>query len=292
MHVPISCRLLTLSAAAGVLSGASPAAAQGVPPLPEPSFPYEYAAPAAEDEVVFRSDPVVQDFPLPRHAVPAMPDAPPLPPPAYGAATAYPPAHLPYAPPVAYAPPSAYPAPGYAHSSPPRFDRARWLEDCHDRIRGVDRDERASVIGGLLGAITGGVIGNRVADGERLGGTLLGGGIGGLAGMAIGSAIGAAGDRRRDDECAWYLDSYMAQPAPYAAYSHGYGYPGHGYGYGYGYAGYTLVPVLVAVPQRQVVREIVTEEWVDEPVRSRSIPPRRHHAAPRGDKRIKLIKAK
>ena len=103
---------------------------------------------------------------------------------------------------------------------------------------------------------------------------------------AIGTAIGAAGERRREDECALYLDRYTAE---------GYGYPGYGYGYpgyGYGYGGYALVPVLVAVPQRQVVRETVTEEWVDVPVRSRSIPPRRHPApAPRQTKPTKYIKA-
>ena len=48
---------------------------------------------------------------------------------------------------------------------------------------------------------------------------------------------------------------------------------------------------------RQMVRAFMekevaphTEEWIDEPVRTRSIPPRRHHAAPAGDKRVKLIK--
>jgi hypothetical protein len=49
------------------------------------------------------------------------------------------------------------------------------------------------------------------------------------------------------------------------------------------------VPVLVAVPQRQVIRETVTEEWVDEPVRSRSVPPRRHHAAPSPARRGKYL---
>jgi hypothetical protein len=48
---------------------------------------------------------------------------------------------------------------------------------------------------------------------------------------------------------------------------------------------------MIAIPQRQVVRETVTEEWVDLPVRRRSIArPRR--PAPRADKRIKLIKGR
>ena len=84
------------------------------------------------------------------------------------------------------------------------------------------------------------------------------------------------------------IGSEIIYPNP-AYPGYGYGYPGSAYGYGY--SGYALVPVLVAVPQRQVVRETVTEEWVDEPVRSRSVP-RHHHAAPRADKRIKLIKGR
>ncbi|TCJ41083.1 hypothetical protein [Parafrankia sp. BMG5.11] len=313
MRMPATRRLLALSAAAGVLVAAGPALAQ-------PDGPYEYARPAPQGEVVFRSDPMVQDLPalpplpvdsdaaeipvppLPPVPVPPVPAAPAaVPPPIIAAAPVAPP--TPYAP-TAYAPsayhapsvaypvapdyaPQPYPLPGYAHAAPVGFDRDRWLDDCRDRIRGVSRQERGGVIGGLLGAITGGVIGNRAWGAERLAGTLLGGGVGALAGLAVGSAIGAAGDRRADDECAWYLDRHMSQayPGGYPGYA-GYAHPG----YGYGPAGYALVPVLVAVPQRRVVREIVTEEWIDEPVRTRSIPPRRHHAAPAGDKRVKLIK--
>lgn len=85
---------------------------------------------------------------------------------------------------------------------------------------------------------------------------------------------------------------YPPYPGAYAApgYAHpmpGYGYPASYPGYGYAQGGYMMVPVLVAIPQRQVVRETVTEEWVDAPVRARTIsrtPPR---PAPRGDKRIK-----
>ena len=174
----------------------------------------------------------------------------------------------------------------------PHFDRNAWLADCRERIRGVDRKDRAGVIGGLLGAVAGGLIGNRVWDSQRLGGTLLGAGLGGLAGAAAGSAIGAAGDRRSDDECAHYLDRHMASGHP------GYGHPGYGYGYGYGYPAVAYVPVMVQVPQRAVVREYVTEEWIDVPAEERSISTtqtkiiRQPAPAPRGDKRVKLIKGK
>lgn len=178
-----------------------------------------------------------------------------------------------------YAPP--YAAPHYP--APARFDREAWLADCRERIRGVNREDRGGVIGGLLGAVAGGVIGNRSWDRERLAGTLLGAGVGGLAGIAIGSAIGAAGDRRREDECAWHLDRYIDA---------GHGYPGSGYGHGY--PAFAYVPVLVQVPQRAVVREYVTEEWIDEPVRSRSVPRSKIilQPAPPAGKRSKLIKAK
>ncbi len=79
-----------------------------------------------------------------------------------------------------------------------------------------------------------------------------------------------------------YLDRYAAGgPA--------YGYPGYGYpGYTYGY---TLVPVMVAIPQRAVVRETVTEEWVDEPVRARAVTRSRViQRRPQPGKRIKYSK--
>ena len=303
MRTPACRRKLALSAAAGAL-------ALGAPAFGQSQGGYEYAQPAPEGEVVFRSDPVIQgetlppppqndypvaaapaDMPPPLPPLPPLPPVPPAPPVAYQQAMPVPPpAYAP--PPGAYVPAQTYyaPYPGYApgYGYPPplpaQFDRDAWLADCHDRIRGVDREERASVIGGLLGAITGGVIGNRVADSRRLAGTLIGAGVGGIAGLAIGSAIGAASERRHDDDCALYLDRYMAGGYGGPAYS-SYGYPGYGYG------GYTLVPVMVAIPQRQVVRETVTEEWVEEPVRRRSVA-RPAPAAPRGDKRIKLIKGR
>ncbi|MXO75442.1 hypothetical protein GRI40_09470 [Altererythrobacter aerius] len=69
---------------------------------------------------------------------------------------------------------------------------------------------------------------------------------------------GLRGDRlrEREAECARYLDSYLAGAAA--------GYPG------YTVVGYTTRQVIVPVPQQQVVREYLAEE----PVRTRSIPPR------------------
>lgn len=304
MRLRNSCRLLVVSVSASVLAG-------GVPGWAQDTATYEYAEPASDAPVIFTSEPIVQPLPgspplvenevydveamdMPAAPAPPVPPVPPVPP--MRAAIQ---SHATLPPPAAYGPvpgayaPGAYVAPyaqhGYAHPVENRFNRAAWLDDCHRRIRGVDREDRAAVIGGLLGAIAGGVVGNRVWDSERLAGTLLGAGVGGLAGVAIGSAVDAASDRRHDDECARYLDSYMAGGYPQTGYpgvAYGYGYPGYAYG------GYTLVPVMVAVPQRQVIRETVTEEWVDEPVRTRSIPRRPRQPATAPDKRIKLIKGK
>lgn len=288
-------RTLTLSTAAAALAWAGPALAQ-------PGAPYEYAEPLPPGAVIYDSQPIIQPVPLP--------PAPPAPPEmpyeddygdGYAGNAALPPPpplerHHPlpeheishgyrvHAPPY----PGAYAASGYAPPLPPRFDRDAWLAQCNDRIRGVARKDRAGVIGGLLGGIAGGVVGNRAWDSERLAGTLLGAGIGGLAGVAIGSAIGAAGERRREDECAWHLDRHMASFPQGPAY----GYPS----YGYGYPAIAYVPVLVQVPQRAIVREYVTEEWVDGPARSETITEttvvRQPASAPRADKRIKLIKGR
>lgn len=301
-------RTLAISAAVCALAGAGPALAQ-------PEDDYEFARPAPQDTVIYREAPIVQ--PLPGDAAPADDEVvggAPLPPPPPLAYPAAPPApmihHGPAAgahhapvmhppimhPPVMHAPlghgtmAHYLPPHGYAPPMPPRFDRDEWLADCRARIRGVDRKDRGGVIGGLLGGIAGGIVGNRVYDSERLAGTLIGAGVGGLAGIAIGVAIGAAGDRKREDECAWHLDRYMAGGYPGVAY--GQGYPG--YGYGYGYWGYTLVPVMVAVPQRAVVRETVTEEYEHVPVRARSVPRTKviPQSAPAPDKRMRYIKGK
>lgn len=265
-------RLLAASVATGALCLAAPAMAH----------------PVADGPVVYESDPVVQ--PVPGSApVPVpewserMEESMPAPPPM--------PAVGPHGHAHTYH--HAMPAhPGYA-PMPPRFDRGAWLAECRERIRGVDRKDRGGVIGGLLGAIAGGVAGNRLWDSRRLAGTLLGAGVGGLAGAAIGSAVAASGDRDRDDECADYLDRYMA--GGYG--SQGYGYPGYGYGYGYSYAypAFAYVPVMVQVPQRAIVRETVTEEWVTVPGAARTVTPTktiRYAPAPAPSKRTKLIKGR
>lgn len=288
-------RLLTLTAAAGAIACAGPALAH-----PESGPGHRTTDP--EGAIVYHSDPVVQPLSPPPPPLPPPPSPPPPPPPPSEdfeyethAVTRAAPMHGHPAPMSSgYHAGGAPHGMGYSYSAPhlaahypppPRFDREAWLADCRDRIRGVDRRDRGGVIGGLLGAAAGGVIGNRAWDSERLAGTLLGAGVGGLAGIAIGAAIGAAGDRRREDECAWHLDRYMAagQPGPHYAN-----------GYGYGYPAFTYVPVLVQIPQRAVVREYVTEEWVDVPQHTRPVTQTKiiRHPAPRADKRSKLIKAR
>lgn len=290
-------RSISLTLAASTLAFTSPALAQQAP-----------------DGPVYESSPVIQALPV-LDTPPPAPPVPPVPieyiedeaytaPPAgadhahgdHRASHASAHQHSMPAPPMSYpgAYPGAYPYPGAHHSAPHQFDREGWLADCRERIRGVDRKDRGGVIGGLLGAVAGGVIGNRAWGSERLAGTLLGAGVGGLAGIAIGAAVDAAGDRRRDDECAWYLDRHMASFPQGPAY----GYPGYGYGYGYGYPAIAYVPVLVQVPQRAVVREYVTEKWVEGPARTHTVTETKiirqpaPAPAPRADKRIKVIKGK
>lgn len=212
----------------------------------------------------------------------------------------------------AYADAPLQPPVGHHGAPPPEyrdFDRHAWLEDCRARYRTDGGRRDGEVAGGLIGAAAGGLIGNRVADGERLAGTLIGAGVGGLAGLAVGSAIGAASDRDRAEEyCEAWLERYPhgyahgpAQPYPYApaypapAYPAPYGYPAGYYGANCGCApAFTYMPVLVAVPQRAVVREYVTEEWVEVEHEAAPPPKRRaiHKPAPRPDKRIKHTKGK
>jgi hypothetical protein len=277
----LSPQMLMIGAAAGALASAGPALAQ-TGPAPQTGYEYAQPAPPAPPPLVFRSDPVVQPVEVAPSVVAAdeteydyveeAPPPPPLPVPMAPATTvhAVQPQVMVAGAPMAYGyPGAAYPGMPYpggpyppeAGWGPPQFDREAWLDDCRDRIRGHDRRERGGIIGGLLGAIGGGIIGNRAWRSERLAGTLIGAGVGGLAGLAIGSAIGAAGDRDRDDECALYLDRYLSDYQP--------GYPG----YGYAYPAYTIayVPVMVAVPQRAVVHEYVTTEWVDAPAPARTV---------------------
>lgn len=296
-------RLLALSVAIGALVSSAPASAQS-------ASTYENAEPQTECAIVYQNDPVIQA--LPGAAIPEPAPAPVIAeervvevaPPAATHTHSVPAASSPY-PAVSYPSVSHHSVPayanGYPYPVPPHanhyptafhFDRDAWLADCRERIRGVDRKDRAGVIGGLLGAVAGGLIGNRVWDSQRLGGTLLGAGLGGLAGAAAGSAIGAAGDRRSDDECALYLDRHTASGHP------GYGHPSYGYAYGYGYPAVAYIPVMAQVPQRAIVREYVTEEWIDVPAEERSTSTtqtriiRQPAPAQRGDKRVKLIKGK
>ncbi|WP_194955748.1 glycine zipper 2TM domain-containing protein [Tsuneonella amylolytica] len=292
-------RLVPAAIASAGLILSAPAFAQNGP---DPAVPYQYAVPAG---AVVAGAPVMQpagQATMEWYDAGAALPLPPPPPPAVPYPSPYPHAGVPG--------PGSYPAP-YPAAAGPRFDRSAWLDDCQARTRGLSkREERASVITGLLGAVAGGVIGNRAYDSERLAGTLIGAGVGGLAGLAIGAAIGAAGKIKRSDECSWYLDRYMGGGFGAHGYAYSAGYPGYGaaggygygynYGYEYGYGGVAYVPVLVAVPQQQVVRETVTEEWVDVPVRARTIQRTRtkavHHPAPVrhtktvSDKRIRYSK--
>lgn len=148
--------------------------------------------------------------------------------------------------------PGAMPYPsGYQHD---QNSRGQWLAECRARYDGGDGrgKQRGRTIGALVGAAAGGLIGNRVAGrGDRLVGTVIGAGVGGLAGAAAGSAIGESSDRREAlDECEAFLLQHEAQwQSP-----------------GYGYRPMMLVPIMIPVEQRAVVREYVTEEWVDEEV--------------------------
>ena len=155
------------------------------------------------------------------------------------------------------------------------LDRETWLAECEARTRGTSGRKKGGIIGGLLGAIAGGIIGNRAWDSERLAGTLIGAGTGGLAGGLIGSAIGSR-DERSYYNCEEALDRYMsARPyhprqASRTIAPHAYGYaPVMAYAPMYAYAPayqqpVTMIEVREEIPQRAVVREYVTEEWVDE----------------------------
>lgn len=290
-------RHLTLfGVAATALTAASPALAQ-------PEMPYEYAYPLPPGEVIYRQEPVVQ--PLPGHqqqpastqeaydeTVYAEDD--------YERDYAYESERAPVYHDAPLQPPTAhYPV---SPALPSRFNRDAWLADCRARYDAQDGRRDGGVVGGLLGAAAGGLIGNRVADGERLAGTLIGAGVGGLAGLAIGTAIGAAVDGdRAEDYCEAWLERYPpgyahapAYPVP-APPPYGYDYPAY---YGHGCActpAVTYMPVLLAVPQRAVVREYVTEEWVEaEPQIEQHAPARRRviHTPARPDKRIKYSKGR
>ncbi len=139
----------------------------------------------------------------------------------------------------------------------------RWSE-MDERCRKVYGDKGLG--GALLGGVIGGVVGNRVASGNRTLGAVAGAAVGAIAGTVIDKAE----DRDLRRECDDYARSVQQQPT--------YGYPG--YGGGYAPYGYMMVPVMVPNQQPCVETTVVTERWVDEPVRRRSIPHRK-------EKRIK-----
>ncbi len=191
----------------------------------------------------------------------------------------------------------------YPASYPVTFDRETWLEECHARTRGVDREKRGGIIGALLGAISGGIIGNRVWDSERLAGTLIGGGLGGLAGAAIGSAIDSGKKSEPVYDCEAALDRYMSgtsypvqhvayrnMPAPYyGAYAPAYAYAPVQAPACACQQPMAMIEVREEIPQRVVVRERVREEWVDEPALPRE-PARRIIEEPQPPAPTKLIK--
>lgn len=309
-------RFLSLGIASSAVLAAAPALAQ--PEMTYEPGSYEYARPApVQAPVIFEQQPVVQPLPAPPAGFPvedrpdedragadyAADDA--LPGHAGHPRHHHHQGHHPV--PTAGPYPAAPALPGWHHMGqlppqPAAFDREAWLEDCARQYRSGRSDRREGGIGGgILGAAVGGVIGNRVVDGDRLAGTLIGAGIGGIAGAVIGSAIAGGGERERDrlrEECEAWLDRYMAGgygAGGYGAGGYGAGYYGHGYGYGYGHAVHmTYVPVLVQIPQRAVVRETVTEEWVETPhhhTRPGKRQVHRHAPAPRPAKgKVRSIK--
>lgn len=316
-------RFLALGAASCAVAAASPALAQ--PEMTYEQRTYEYAQPQpANGAVIYRQQPVVQPIPAPIPTT-SQPVVQPIPAHHAEHGTDYeveyevnegpasthtfhhgPVVHhaiphhaMPHGavPTVHHGSYYPYPHHGARPPMPNDFDREAWLEDCRDGYRNPRRRNSGAVGGGLLGAAVGGVIGNRVADGDRLAGTLIGAGVGGLAGLAIGSAIASSGDRRRAREaCEAWLDDYMSGRHRGWGWHHG----SYGYGWGYGYT-MTYVPVLITVPQRAIIRETVTEEWVTEkshthhhykPAKKKRVIYRKAAPAPKPAKRVKYSKGK
>lgn len=272
-------RFVSLIAVTGTIAAASPALGQEM--TYGDGYEYAQTAPADSQPVVYTQQPVVQPLP----ADPAPGDYVKT---AAGADYAIEEYEVEYetgpqpAPPThGAAGPNTHHMPNHhrphhaAYPHAPTFDRAAWLEECEERYADAKGKGDGDVVGGILGAATGGLLGNRIAGrGDRLAGTLIGAGVGGLAGLAVGSVIDAAGQKRKRGEAAAYCEDWLAR------YSGGYQYPGY-YGYAYYPAYYQqmyiLVPHTVAVPQRAVVREYVTEEYVDVPVTTyETVPGKRH----------------
>ena len=151
----------------------------------------------------------------------------------------------PYAYPQQAYPQQAYPQQAYQQPDP------RWAE-MEERCRKVYGDR--GIGGALIGGLVGGVLGNRIAGGDRVLGTVAGAAVGAIAG----NVIDKSEDRGLRQECDDYARSVQAQGAPggYAPY------------------GYMMVPVMNGPQKPCVETTVVTERWVDEPVRRRSIPRR------------------
>ena len=160
-----------------------------------------------------------------------------------------------------------------------QYTPEQWLEECYARTGGKRRGERGQGVGGILGAVAGGIAGNRIAGrGERLAGSLIGAGVGGLAGAVVGGLIGRSGKRGGYD-CDAALERHMALvqngqyqpvhhtaartiPAPQYVPAPQYYAPVQVQSYA---QPVMYVEQQVAVPQRAVVREYVTEEYVEAP---------------------------
>lgn len=159
----------------------------------------------------------------------------------------------------------AQPVQGYPQGYPQSYPQGypapdpRWQE-MNDRCAKVYGDK--GVGGALIGGALGGIVGNRVAKGDRLLGTV----VGGVAGAVAGTVIDKAEDRSLRRECDDYFASVQQGGYPAGGYP-GYGYPGAPYGY-------VMVPVMIQPQQPCVETTVVTEKWVDVPVRRRAAPRR------------------
>lgn len=161
----------------------------------------------------------------------------------------------PYAYPQQPYPQQVYPQPAYPQQAYQQPD-PRWAE-MEERCRKVYGDK--GIGGALIGGLVGGVLGNRIAGGNRTLGTVAGAAVGAIAGTVIDKSE----DRELRRECDDYARSAQVQGAPV------YGTQG-----GYAPNGYMMVPVMMAPQEPCVETTVVTERWVDAPVRRRSAPRR------------------
>ncbi len=255
MRAAISAAALAASYIAGSAHAQdmAPNVAQGAEPiivLPA-NLDQPYVAPARSSDIPIDYDPVLETPNRQDSAIPY--NAPTYGAPSYGAPYTRPYIAEPYRESAADIPYSA------------NYERGAWLDYCRANYLDGNGFDRSGALGGVLGAAVGGLVGNRIAGGNRLAGTLIGAGTGGLAGAAIGSALDQSRRRDRLDDCEIYLErtagNYARQPvSPYGAPMQ----PPQGTMF-YGPYGQPmmLVPVMVPIRQRAVVREYVTEEFVD-----------------------------